>query len=580
MPVADRKTWGSLPQRTVILAAVGVVLFSCALDALFYTGYYASDDTGYLIGTWKILEHGDLSANPGAAQIRLTVVGWNLLVSFLFGFKIPLIAASYIVFHQVLNVLTFALARRVFDDTVGLLAMYCVATLPLAVTFSTTVLPDLPMTCFLLIAILAFRGSYGWRTAGKPVRSLLAIFAAGLSIGLAYMAKETALIMLPFFFGWWLYQESRRAVRTALVAGSVFVLGLVVVFVAEWAILSHWTGHSFVRMAWTLTPDGFVDRMREYPYGLYPLERMQSILPRLEPWFVNTRFEFVLAAVILVYPFVRGRKLALWFAAVWFVVYYTWGSMRLTEYLPAPLQPRYYLPALPLLLILYAFVVVRMCRAIPQVIRDREVCRGIQAVIAVILIIYPLPGLHRCDRAAGKAYWADVVNNSTTAITAARLAGGRPIVLSGTVSAHVDLLLAQEHVEDVLLASACRPGTPEYETLAERGFYYIELWPPRKLHVTPRFKVNGVDEFLHPLVIPPETDEAAWQNTIAPDEKQMQTLGRVSIAGQPGTLRRLRRFDSWHKRTAQIAYVITQAAGTWPDLIKRSAYLYEWVPDR
>ena len=84
-----------------------------------------------------------------------------------------------------------------FDQRVGLLAAYGMATVPLAVSFSTTVLPDLPMTCFLMLALVAFQSACDAGSAGMRRRALILAFGAGLSVGLAYMAKEAALVVLP-----------------------------------------------------------------------------------------------------------------------------------------------------------------------------------------------------------------------------------------------------------------------------------------------------------------------------------------------------------------------------------------------
>ena len=62
---------------TIIWLCIGIVIFSCAIDLFFYSGYYASDDTRYLQPAWEILSAGGYRNEPGLAQARLTIVGWN-----------------------------------------------------------------------------------------------------------------------------------------------------------------------------------------------------------------------------------------------------------------------------------------------------------------------------------------------------------------------------------------------------------------------------------------------------------------------------------------------------------------------
>jgi hypothetical protein len=559
-------------RRNVAILCLAILVFSGAVDLFFYTGYYASDDTRYLRAAQQIVTEGTLPAQPDAAARRLAIVGWNALVAWLFGFHVPLIAGSYVVFHQLANLLTFALGRRLFDDSVALLATYCTAMTPLAVTFSTTVLPDLPLTCFLLLSLLLFLSSYDLRARDRTALAWLAMFAAGLSVGCGWMAKETALVVLPFYFVVWLGLEQFRLTRSALVAGSVFALGLIAAFAAEWAILSTLTGHSYTRLQWAVGLRAGAAAVAKRPEGIYPLERLTFIVGHLRTWFVNTRFDYILLACALIYPFLRGRKLTIWGLALWFFAFHTWGSTSLSRYLPPPLQARYFTPMLPLLFLVYGFVALKIVRSVPTAAKRPGWRRGIQALLVAVLVLHPLPGLHASDRWAGKVYSADKVNASLKAIAGALERGGRPVVLSGTVTEYLDLLLECYPTENVLPASQCRVGAPPVVQLSEHGFYYVELFSARRFEEAKR--PDGLDDLLHPVILATPMPDEAWLH------QQDRVLGPVVIDGRPGVLRRLKRFDCWHKRTEQVAYAITPLAGRHADRHAWSAYLYEWVPDR
>ncbi len=574
-----------------VTGCIGLIVLSCGLDLLFYTGYYASDDAGYVEGAARLLGLEQSGPHPGPAHVRLSIVGWNALVAWLFGFHVPLIAASYVFFHQALNLLTFLLGRRLFDASVGLLAAYFTATAPLIVVFSTCVLPDVMLSALLLLALLLFLWAYDLRAAGRGTRAHLAMLGAGLCVGFGYMAKDTALIMLPFYFVLWLCKEDRRALRRALLTGAMFALGLLVILVAEWAVLSWLTGHSYLRMAWTVSPDGFVERLRRYPYGYYPLDRLRRLHELLRPWFAETRLDFVLLIGALAYPFVRGRKWPVWCFAVWFFAYHTWGSTRLTEYLPPPAQARYFTPVLPALFIVCSFLALRLWRGVPRLVHHPQRSRGLQAVLGVVLVVYPLLGLKVADRRAGKVYDADVVTNATRAINAVKQMGTQhvmtgyslvpPIVLSGTISRPLRLLYEFDPDDFVVPAHRCRPTTHLHERLPRYGFYYLELYPPRRR--AKMYTPDGLDDELHALILAAEAQDPVPQDRhdfspwLMP---QARVVGRATLSGTPGVLRRLKRFDSSHRRSYELAHTIAPALPRRPDFGECAVYVYEWIPDQ
>ena len=171
--------------------------------------------------------------------------------------------------------------------------------------------------------------------------------------------------------------------------------------------------------------------LHSYPYGYYPLERLECITNQLQPWFSKTIMGYLLIGTILVYPLMPGRKLSIWALAVWYFVYHTWGSTRLSEYLPPPLQARYFTPMLPLLLLAYAYIAVKICRVLLGAISNRGLRRRLAIVLGVLLVMHPLPALRTSDRVAGKIFRADLVYASHAALLNGLAAGNRPVVLSG-----------------------------------------------------------------------------------------------------------------------------------------------------
>jgi hypothetical protein len=558
-----------LPFRAAVWSLIATVVLSCGLDLFFFSGFYASDDIGYLQGAWKLLTGGKYSKSPDLSAIRLTMVGWNALIAWLLGYHVQLIAGSYIFYHQLLNVLTFLLARRTHDNAVAVLAAFCMATTPLAVTFSTGILPDLPLACFMLLSLLLFQWPYARDAVRGGGASCAALFGAGICVGLAYMAKEAALILLPYFLILWLCNERRRPKSRALLRGVAFTAGVFAVFSLEWAVLSHLTGHSYHRLEWTVAENEFDSGLRQYPDGYYPAERLLRLRARIAPWFSVTGLHYVLAAGALIYPLTKGRRWAPWALALWFFAYHTWGSTRLSEYLPTSLQPRYFTPILPYLFIMYAFLILKVWNAVPRAIASPRAARAVQGVFALALFLYPLPALRYSDKVAGKIYRADIVNSSYQAVRAARAAGDRPVVPSKTIDYKMTEFYKDKNCSGVIGPGACADKNTR-EALLSTGFYYVELYPNRLLRSV--IQTGGMDSFLQPAI------QAVPDEPIAEPLPQTRELGPLEIDGHPGVLRRLRRFDLPRRRSEALLMLIFPWFNCRPDADARSAYLYEWTP--
>ena len=560
----DVETSSAEPGATLVMLAI--IAVSVALDLLFYSGYYASDDRGYLRGAWLLLNQGGFGAEPDLAESRLALVGWNVLVASLFGWNIAAIAASYIFFHQLLNVLACLLARAVGGVGVGLLAMWLMATTPLAVTHSTGVLPDLPLSCGLLGGLLLFQRGYRLRDAGRAGAARRALLLAGVCVGLGYLAKEAALATIPFFALAWARFEFRRPLRAALLNGVALAGGFLLLFAAEFAALSYFSDRPFLRLGWTVGADPHSGTLRNYRHGYYPLERLESLERNVGPWFAPGRLDYALLAAFVVYPALAGRSLAPWFFALLFFAYHTFGSVKLDEYLPPSLQARYFTPVLPVLFAAFALLIGRVCQFCEA--RRAPWSRGAQAAVALAAVVYPLAALDICDREAGHIYRADIVNPSLRAIEAASLRDDRPIVLSGTVTTHLDALLLQDLNPRIVPAPLVEERAAE---LTARGFYYVECGPRRRLETV--MQADGFDPWLHPVVL--EALVSTPESAAGPYERD---LGSVSVNGVRGDLRVAHRCYNTKRRTEQVAHLITPLAAARPDLNRRMATVFEWTP--
>ncbi|MBN1346279.1 MAG: glycosyltransferase family 39 protein [Phycisphaerae bacterium] len=455
-----------------------ILVASAAMDLFFFTGYYGSDDARYLSGARAVLETGALPSEPSLAHTRLTMLGWNLLIAHLFGLGAQTIAASYVFFHLVLNALTYVAGKRLFDRTVGLIAAYCVATFPLIVIHATMILPELILASAILGSVLCFIAAWdaGERGSVRLQRCCMAL--AGVCVGVAYLAKESGLVLMPFYLVAWLFMERGRGKQGALIRGGLLLTGFAGVFLVEWLLLSYLTGRSFLRLGWSVhgSSDPGILFWDQYLTGYYPLERLASFRHRcLSPAVFPKVLQLVFALGVVIYLFIRDRRLVLLLLPCWYFVYYTWGSSSPLHYKPVHIQARHYLALVPFLAIISAASLTAVYRWAVARLPGR--IRSVAAAGAVLLVvIHPIFGLNGPNRRAGKMYLAQLVGNTLQAVRFAGEHEGVPVLLAGDLHELVEPVLvvdAPRNLED----AGAYDEAKAMALLRTGGFLYVQRDP-------------------------------------------------------------------------------------------------------
>lgn len=457
------------------LAVVFTVVVSVIVDLFFFSGFFGSDDISYFGGAVNLLRDGKL--NVTFSNGRLTLVGWNLLVILFAGWNGQLVAATYIVFHQILNLSTYGLARRLYGDRVAMLSLFGTATMPLLIIYSTCILPDLPLACCFVLALHAFLRGLDARISDKPKRAHRWLLLAGIAVGFGYMAKETALILLPFFFVLWISQEWRSRKSAAIVRGAMFAAGFFGVMALETATLS-WMNHGFhFRMGWTVNEMDESTRAHISRFGSEPMGRLQWVDGRLDDRYMVQSIKPVIIACFVVYPFLYRRRWAVYALGLWAFAYLTWGSMRLTEYFPPSISPRYFIPVVPFAMIVTAAVLVRAYDVLLSVAARVRAASMVRVAAFIVLGLYAVLGLRGPNDVAGKVYGADDITNTAMAIRQAMYMDDRPIVLGPISSRRTYRLLQRGQMPGVKVW-----GELAYEggfrQLAQQGGWHFILVDP------------------------------------------------------------------------------------------------------
>ena len=175
------------------MASVASVLLALAVDFLYFTGLFASDDAAYLFGSRQLAEGGPLGAGMASARLAITVP--DAVVYWLSGGSTAWIAWFHVAYHLGLVAIAFHLGRLIADERVGLLAAVLTARSRCLYVYAGAVLPDNAMAFWLgllLIVLEVARQRREQMSAGEMGRWYA---VAGLLIGVAYSCKESALVV-------------------------------------------------------------------------------------------------------------------------------------------------------------------------------------------------------------------------------------------------------------------------------------------------------------------------------------------------------------------------------------------------
>jgi 4-amino-4-deoxy-L-arabinose transferase-like glycosyltransferase len=320
-------------ERVGALVALATVVFVVAviLRLVSFSGLVASDDVNYaryarqIVGGVYSLELHHQAVRPGIILptaffywlfgiSEWTTVAWPMLCSSL--------AAALVAF----------LAGRLYGYTAAIVAGTLAATFPVDVRFATVLFPEPVVGAFAAAA-----GVLYWE-AGRRASIVLAS-ASGLSLGIAFLAKEpAAFLAVAFAAAWMLDRRWKLAAALALGAGAVVV--------AEAAWYLYLRGDWLFRLHALATHNSLLQGSVEHGAPEDFVYRLVKAYPRmmLYPSFdfgVHSLVALVLGAIALSVRFREHatRWLFLW-AAIPFI-YLAWGSSSLTSYIPIPADSRY-----------------------------------------------------------------------------------------------------------------------------------------------------------------------------------------------------------------------------------------------
>ena len=318
--------------RKTLIWLIAIIAFGFILRLIFFSGIATSDDLLYTSYAYDMSK--DSYSFPERHQgTRLGLVYSVSVFYKLFGIN-DISSVLFVFLTSIAGIiLIYCFGKTFFNEKVGLVSAFLLSFFPLDVIFATKLLSDLPSAFFLSLGVFFFL--FGEKTASS-LKTKISYLASGLFIGIAYLIRETALIVLIFFIAYAVFYKKARL-------NYLFIfLGFIPIFLIESYIFLINTGdflfryHILSAYSNVAASYGFFGRAA-LPYSLfyYPYIILTSLGK------LGIFYPFMLVSII--YAAICKKKgaypLIIWLISL--LLYLSFGTTSLTSYIPFFATPRY-----------------------------------------------------------------------------------------------------------------------------------------------------------------------------------------------------------------------------------------------
>ena len=201
-----------------------IIIFAVILRILFFIGVAEPDSYVYSQHAFDIS-----SGQPKLSRIDF-VYGIRFLLTVPLALSFALlgvrdISAVLWPFFCSLGsiILIFYLGRLLFDERTGLLAAFLLSFFPQEILLATEILPDPILNVFVGLSLFLFLRS---EKDKKGKFGNFYYFLSGFLLGMASLARMTAVVLILFFFAYFVYTRKMKRGYAYLILGIVLVFGL------------------------------------------------------------------------------------------------------------------------------------------------------------------------------------------------------------------------------------------------------------------------------------------------------------------------------------------------------------------
>ena len=323
-----------------------IVTFGILIRLIFFSGIGTSDDLAYTSYA-NSLSKGEIQQGTLTLSTRLGLIYPTSVLYSMFGVN-DFSSVLFVLLASIGNIiLIFYFGKLLFNEKVGLISAFLLSIFPLEVVYSTKLLSDLPSAFFMAFGVYLFL--YAEEKKPSP---FLYVFS-GLSIGIGYFIRGSALLIGLFFMFYILYKKQIKKEY------FLVPVGILIIFALEAFIFYQLTGNPFFRTEESqkyLTESvpaahDYFGRL-SFPLGLfhYPYTILTNNL--LSFFYI---FAFVSATYFIIYKRKECYEVLLWIAPL--LLYLSFGSSSFSKYVPFKAADRYLeIITIPIILLLAFFL--------------------------------------------------------------------------------------------------------------------------------------------------------------------------------------------------------------------------------
>ncbi len=334
------------------LSALAILALALVLRLSSFQGYSDSDPRAYTIHAYDLAQgsiHLPTYSQPSVFSLRFGVNAPASLFIRLFGFSEVTIVAYPFLISICALLLAYVFARALISPLAGLVCLFILSIIPLDLTQSSLLLPDLIAAFWMNAAV--FLAFLSLREKRKRHAALLAI-AAGILLGMSWLCKETVVYLAPLILVIFIFpvvpsDNSSRWPKLCFLA-----LGAFAVFASETGFLYYRTDDILFRFHTTQY------NYQKHAVWFFSAEHGHYLRDLLKRLFLAGPKEMFLSSVLGRIPAfgllaatwaILRRRRQLLFPAIWLLsllLLFNFGSASLTSYQPLPLFKRYLYPLL------------------------------------------------------------------------------------------------------------------------------------------------------------------------------------------------------------------------------------------
>ena len=400
----------------------GFLLLALFLDGVFFTGYYGSDDITYLDAA-SAIANGEAPDFTEFGSARLAMVLPMAAMIFITGQVLPAVNLVFIGYHLLLIALTYRLGATLHGRTAGLVAAVLTTGCPLVLYYSTMILPDFALSCFIIGSMIGVVEGANAIREERSRSAILWIGASAVFIVMAYSVKLSALLPIPVFVLYLLIMGAKKRVRTALTLAVFFSMVVFLLITLEQLVLEKKYENvqsnrltRFIEQSEERIDLDLMNRNRMYA----PMDRPITLWDNLEKR-LGSPYLAILTLSVLVYPLLVGRSWLMVSVFTWGTLYQVFGSVSFKTYIPFTLQARYFLVYVVLTFIMAGFCAERVRRAVRKAVDANSFGRQLAfVVLTVVSLLTLIDSIRRVNTFTGERYFYSVVQGTRKALELAR----------------------------------------------------------------------------------------------------------------------------------------------------------------